>query len=242
MSPDLNSDLGEGEPWDRTSALLRLVTSANIACGGHAGDLASMERSLLLAAKLGVRAGAHPGLPGSFGRGEAPVSPAQLALLVLHQLGGLHRIAQVSRVRLHHVKLHGSLYHATESDPRLAEAYLGTLRDWFPGLRVYARAGGKVVRRARLLGVPVWEEAFVDRGYRSDGTLVPRTEPGALIEAPAAAAARVRRYSRDRCVESVDGADVSIRADTWCVHGDGLNAVAVARAVRRALGIPGARR
>src|SRR5256885_15204701 len=120
MKVDLNCDLGEGESVAKTRALMRSITSANVACGGHAGDVRSMETSVRLARQYGVRLGAHPGLPSQFGRGIVKLSPAQLELLLLHQIGALERIARFHHVKLHHIKLHGSLYHAADADPALA--------------------------------------------------------------------------------------------------------------------------
>ncbi len=235
MTLDLNCDLGEGEPWARTRALMRHVTSVNVACGVHAGDATTMERCVLLAKGLGVRLGAHPGLAGALGRGEVRLTPSELRTLLLHQVGAFHRLTEVHRVRLHHVKLHGSLYHAVEHDPALGRCYVETIGRLFCGLPLYALAGGRVAALGRKLGVPVWEEAFADRAYREDGSLVPRGQPGAVLSDPAAAAARVRSLREHGGWTSVTGTLLKLKPRTLCLHGDTPGSVRLARVVRLAL-------
>jgi len=166
MKIDINCDLGEGESPTRTRRLMCWITSANVACGGHAGDLATMGACVKFARQRRVRLGAHPGpwSRGDFGRGAVELDPDALELLLLHQVGALERIARSNGVRLHHIKLHGALYHATESSGALRRRFVSTVARWWPGAKIYARAGGTVARLARKLGVPVWEEAF--RGSR----------------------------------------------------------------------------
>ena len=178
---DLNCDLGEGEPWTRTRALLRQVTSANVACGGHAGDALTMERVVVEAKALGVRLGAHPGVPGAFGRGEVTLSPQQLQTLVLQQVGALDLLARRHGSRLHHIKLHGALYHAVESDNALGRAYVEAVARWFPKVTIYSRAGGLVLTLAHKAGITAWAEGFFDRAYQADGQLVPRNQDWALL-------------------------------------------------------------
>lgn len=235
MKLDLNCDLGEGEPWQKTQALMRVVTSVNIACGGHAGDVASMEGCLQLASARGVRVGAHPGAAGNFGRGELAIQPGELQLLVLHQVGALHRLCQKHRVRLHHVKLHGTLYHASDADAGLADAYLDLIRTCFPGLRLFARAGGRVAIRARQLGMRIWEEGFVDRHYEPDGTLVPRGKPGAMVRTSGAVAKRLREYLKTGRWCARDGTPIGLRFRTVCLHSDSPNAVAMAAVAAQCL-------
>lgn len=233
----LECDLGEGEPPENTRALMRWIDAANIACGGHAGDAASMERCVSLAKRAGVLVGAHPG-PWSraeMGRGGFDIGEEALELLLLQQVGALEAIARAKGARLHHVKLHGSLYHAADADPALARRYLTTVRRFWPGAAVIARAGGLVHRLARRAGVRALGEAFADRGYRADGTLVPRGEPGALLTDPAAVAARVARLVREGVLEAETGASVPVEASALCVHGDSPGAPALARAAARAL-------
>jgi UPF0271 protein len=239
MRLDLNCDLGEGEPLARTRALMRSIHSANVACGGHAGTIESMRACARLAKNEGVRLGAHPGpwSRGDFGRGTAVVQPDELELLLVQQVGALDLVARSEGVRLHHVKLHGALYHAVEADPALARRYLQSVQRWWPRCVIYARAGGQVQRiaRASRSRVVVWGEAFADRGYREDGTLVPRSEPGAMVASLAEAVGRVQALAAGQPIRSVNGAPVRISARTVCVHGDGADAPKWTRALRAVL-------
>jgi UPF0271 protein len=216
----LNADLGEGEPPARTRALLRLVDLANIACGGHAGTAASMYLAIEWAGEEGVKVGAHPGLATDFGRGSGEVTPEMLALLLVQQVGGFAAMCRVAGARLHHVKLHGALYHAVEASPLLAQVYVETMAGIFPRAAIVALAGGRVVAAAKAAGVRALAEVFAERGYRADGSLVPRGEPGDLIADPRVVAKRVPL----------------LHGDTICVHADSPNAVRIARAVRKVLG------
>ena len=190
----------------------------------------------MLAKRLGVGVGAHPGIAGSFGRGPVKVSPVEFESLLLHQLGGFHRLTQVHRVRLHHVKLHGALYHAVETDDVLAETYLRVVGDWFAGLPIYALAGGRIARLANRRGLQVAEEFFADRAYRDDGRLVPRAEKDSVIGDPSLIFQRVRRLLTDGKVETISGGWHPVRAQTVCVHSDSPNSMALVRAAARALG------
>jgi UPF0271 protein len=239
MQLDLNCDLGEGEPFARTRALMRHATSVNVACGVHAGDAATMERCVQLTQKLGVRIGAHPGVAGAFGRAEVKLTGNEFQTLLLQQVGALHRLTEVHRVRLHHVKLHGSLYHAVERNVELGRCYVETLGRWFGGLRIYARAGGQVAALGRKLGVAVWEEAFADRAYRPDGSLVAREEPGALLTRPAEITRRVHELRAGRGILAMDGYRLPLRVRTICVHGDTPGAIRLLGAASRALAGPG---
>lgn len=238
MKLDLNCDLGEGEPLARTRALLRWITSANVACGGHAGDTRTMRACVRLAKHFGVRLGAHPG-PWSRadrGRGAVRITPDELELLLLQQVGALEKIAAAEGVRLHHIKLHGALYHATEAAQALAQRYVAAVACWWPRTIIYARAGGLVARLARRQGLPVWAEAFADRGYRDDATLMPRDQPGALLTTLPRVIERVTRLATAGEVVSVTGRVLALRARTVCVHSDTPGAVKLVRAVRKALG------
>jgi UPF0271 protein len=235
VPPDLNCDLGEGEPPARTRALMRLATSVNVACGGHAGDATTMERCVLLAKSLGVKVGAHPGVAGGFGRGEVRLTPAELQSLLLAQVGALHRLSEVHRVRLHHVKLHGALYHAVECDAELGRCFVETMARWFRGLPIYALAGGRVAQLGRELGVRIWEEAFLDRGYRADGSLVPRSEPGAPLTRPREITTRLRSLRARGGWPAQDGTWLTLRPRTLCLHGDTPGALALLRTARREL-------
>jgi UPF0271 protein len=232
---DLNCDLGEGEPWTRTRALLRQVTSANVACGGHAGDALTMERVVVEAKALGVRLGAHPGVAGAFGRGEVTLSPGELQTLVLQQVGALDLLARRQGSRLHHIKLHGALYHAVENDNALGRAYVETVARWFPQVTIYSRAGGLVLTLAHKAGITAWAEGFIDRAYRADGQLVPRNQDGALLTRTQDISKRLREWRQTGGWKSLDGTWVAVPAQTLCLHGDTPGAVALARAIHRAM-------
>jgi UPF0271 protein len=227
---DLNCDLGEGAGHD--AELMPLITSANIACGGHAGDEATMRAAVALAQRHGVAIGAHPGFEDRehFGRREMKVSAEELAELVARQIAALRAIAPVR-----HVKPHGALYNLAARDGAVAESVVEAVRAVDAGLVLFALAGSALARVGREKGLRVAEEVFADRTYRRDGSLTPRSEAGALIEEEAAAVAQVRRMVNEGVVRATDGADVPIRADTVCVHGDGAHAVAFAQRLRREL-------
>ena len=235
LMTDLNCDLGEGEPLARTRALMRSVASVNVACGGHAGNGQTMEQCVRLALQFKVRLGAHPGAWSRADRGRGPVSMSEgeLELLLLQQIGALQRVAIRHGRRLHHIKLHGSLYHATETDRRLGTCYLRTVRRYWPDLLLYVRAGGFLAKRASRFGVGVWEEAFADRAYQADGQLVPRCEPHALLVDPARVEARLRTWSQSREIIALDGTPLVLSARTFCIHSDTPNAVALARLAAR---------
>jgi UPF0271 protein len=228
---DLNCDLGEGEPLARTRALMRWITSANVACGGHAGDLRTMKACVRLARECGVRLGAHPGAwaRGDFGRGDVHLTSDELDLLLLHQVGALERLAVANGVRLHHVKLHGALYHAVESDPALGRRYAATVRRWWPKAIIYSRAGGVVARLAVEAGVRVWEEGFADRGYADDGTLLARGQPGALLTDVDEVIRRVKTILESGEIVTASGRRLPLRPQTLCVHSDTPGAVSLAR-------------
>ena len=231
MRFDLNCDLGEGEPRTRTEALMRVITSANVACGGHAGDITGMEGCVALAKKYKVRLGAHPGAAdrAGFGRSEVRITAAELEMLLLQQVGALARIAHARGVKLHHVKLHGALYHATERDERLAKAYIEIVQRWWPGAVVYALADGTVAKLAKKL---VWGEAFLDRNYLDNGTLVPRAESNALLKNVLEVRARAAQLMQ-RTVVSVSGKVIRVNARTVCIHEDTPQAVKFAKVARK---------
>lgn len=224
---DINCDLGEGEPLSRTRALLRQVTSANIACGGHAGTNPSMRKCLQLCRELGVRAGAHPGYVDrkNFGRIAHPLTANDLTDLVAQQLGALALIAKGEGVKLHHIKLHGALYHAVEKSPALIRAYVEFLRAYAPRLTVISLAGGSLVNAARAAGLRAWGEIFAERGYTLAGELVPRTEPGALIEHLPSIRARISHWRQYGTFPNTARLD----AQTICIHSDSPGALRIAR-------------
>ena len=229
---DFNCDLGEGSGHDVD--LMPLITSANIACGAHAGDRESMIATVELARRHAVGIGAHPGYADAthFGRLEQAVSPGEAASLVTEQVA---RLAEIAGEALRHVKLHGALYNQVAREPGLAHAVAAELSARWPRLIVFALAGSVFARVARERGLRVAEEVFADRRYRADGTLTPRGEPGAVITDEAASAAQVLDLVRDGRVRAGSGTMVPIRADTLCLHGDGPDPVTVARRLRREL-------
>ena len=233
-SIDLNCDLGEGAGHD--AELMPLITSANIACGGHAGDAATMRATVALAQKHGVAVGAHPGFPdrANFGRVELAVTPDEVHGLVLDQIRRLQALAPVR-----HVKLHGALYNMAARDAALARAAVDAIYELDPKLILFGLAGSQMIAVAEACGLPVASEVFADRTYQADGALTPRTQSDALITDVAVAMAQVRRMVREGKVRATDGTDVLIRADTVCVHGDGANPVEFARRLRHELSAAG---
>ena len=235
MHVDLNADLGEGAPDD--TELLALVSAANIACGWHAGDARLMQATVAAALARGVAIGAHPSFPDRehFGRREMQLPPEQVHADVLYQVGALQAIVRAAGGRLHHVKPHGALYNQAARDPVLADAIAQAVRDIDPGLALYGLAGGELLRAADRAGLRPVSEVFADRGYQADGSLVPRSQPGAMVEDGAQAVARTLRMVREGVVQAVTGETVPLQAQTICLHGDGPHALAFARALRTAL-------
>ncbi len=233
---DLNCDLGEGAGSDME--LMRVITSANIACGAHAGDLEMMIEAVEAARKHHVMVGAHPGYFDlrNFGRTERAVTAAEAGRLVLMQIEQLYEVAGAA---LHHVKLHGALYNQVSGEPHLAEGVASDLARLWPNLIVYARAGSHFVQAARQRGLTVAEEAFSDRTYLPDGSLTPRSQAGAVIHDADAAVAQVLQMVREGTVRALDGTDVPIALDTLCVHGDAANALVFAQRLRRELAASG---
>lgn len=232
---DLNCDLGEGAGHD--AELMPLITSANIACGAHAGDQATMRVLVTLAQQHGVAIGAHPGFAdrANFGRRELPVSPGEVQGLVHDQVLQMQLTARGLGARLGHVKPHGALYNMAAREPTLARAVVDAIYEVDPQLILFGLAGSHLIAVAEACGLPVASEVFADRTYQPDGSLTPRTQPGALITDGNAAVAQVRRMVREGKVRATDGTDVLIRADTVCLHGDGAQAVELARRLRQDL-------
>jgi len=235
MRVDINGDMGEGIGDD--AALMPLITSANIACGFHAGDAATMRRTLDLAAQHGVAAGAHPGLPdrAGFGRRVMDVTPTQAYDMVAEQVCVLLDQARAAGVKLVHVKPHGALYNMAAADDGLAAGIATAIRDVDDSLILFGLAGSALIRAAERDGIRSASEVFADRSYESNGALTSRNREGAMIEDPAEAAARAVRMVREGAVVARDGSVVALRADTICVHGDGAHAVAIALRLREAL-------
>lgn len=232
---DLNADLGEGAGHD--DELLELVSSANIASGFHAGDADSMRTAICAAQRRGVAVGAHPSLfdRENFGRKEVSVSSTQVFEAVTYQLGIFQAIAEASRVRPVHVKPHGALYNIAAREWLVAEAIVRAVVLIDPALILFAPPRSQLAAAGAAQGLHVAREFFADRNYMSDGSLVPRTRPDALLHDPVAAAERVIRMLREGKVRSIQNVDVETGAETICVHGDTPSAVEFARALRSRL-------
>lgn len=223
MTIDLNADLGEGCSDDE--ALLRIVTSANIASGGHAGDTATMEATVRAALAHHVAIGAHPSYPdrSGFGRVHMERTPVEIFDDVLEQTRALATIADAQGARLHHVKAHGALYNVAARDRAVADAISRAVAAFDPELAVVGLAGGAQLLSARTHGLHAIAEVFADRGYRDDGSLIPRGQPGALIDDVDVAVAQALALTRAGAGQTI------------CIHGDGPHALAFARAIRLAL-------
>lgn len=232
---DLNADVGEGMGDD--AALLDIVTSANIACGLHAGDAHTMTRTIELCLARDVAIGAHPSFDDreGFGRRDMHLAPTEARTLVLRQVTTLAAIAAKAGARLKHVKAHGALYNMAARDPELARAVAAAVREFDPDLLLVGLSGSELVAAGEAAGLRVANEVFADRAYRHDGTLVPRNQPGALIEEAGLAVARALEMVRTSTVRSIDGTVVPLRAETICVHGDTPGAAAMAASLRTAL-------
>jgi UPF0271 protein len=237
---DLNSDLGESYGiWNLgdDEAMLDLVSSANIACGFHAGDPSTLRRVCQAAVDRGVTIGAqvaYPDLAG-FGRRFIDVDPVELRDAVLYQLGALDGFAQVAGAGIGYVKPHGALYHACISHPAQAEAVVAAAHEYDPSMAVLGPPGSPLLAVADAMGMESVVEAFADRGYLADGRLVPRGSEGALLTEPAEVAARAVSIAVEHRVTAIDGQSVDVRARSICIHGDTPGAVEMARAVRAGL-------
>jgi UPF0271 protein len=240
LSIDLNCDCGESfGPWGMgdDEAVLPHVTSANVACGAHAGDPMVMRRTVRLCYQLGVTVGAHPGFPDlqGFGRRAMAMSPDEIEASVLAQIGALHAVAHAEGVTLRHVKAHGALYNVAAATPAVAEAIARAVAAFSRELTLVGLAGSHLIAAGEAAGLTVAREAFADRGYAADGSLVPRGAPGALIHDPAASLAQALSIVAEGHALSPDGARVPIVADTLCLHGDAQGAAARAAHLRQGL-------
>ena len=241
---DLNSDLGESfGRWvlGDDEAMLGLVTSANVACGFHAGDPTTLRRTCAAAAARGVVVGAQVGYRdlAGFGRRFVDVAPGELADDVVYQIGALDGMCRVTGTQVRYVKPHGALYNAIVHHSAQAAAVVEAVRAYSPSLPVLGLPGSEFLRAAERAGLRAVPEFFVDRGYTPDGTLVPRSSPGAVLDDPEAVTARVLRLVSDGVVDAVDGSPVPVSAASACVHGDSPGAVEMARAVRDGLAAAG---
>jgi UPF0271 protein len=229
MRVDLNCDLGEGAPHDE--ALMALATSANVACGVHAGDQATMGRTIALAAARGLAIGAHPGYPDreGMGRRELGLPPEEVADLVTSQVRALAALARAAAAPLRHVKLHGALYNRAARDAAVADAAAHAVARLDGELAWVGLPGTEHESAAARAGLRFAAEAFADRTYRPDGHLTARGDPGAFIRDPERAAARVLALLRDGRIETTAGTHIPLRAHTICIHGDDPAALAFAR-------------
>jgi UPF0271 protein len=231
---DLNADLGEG--CDNDQALLQLVSSANIACGFHAGDAQTMLQSVRWALQYGVAIGAHPSFPDreNFGRTAMQLPPETVYAQVVYQLGALAAIARAEGGKMVHVKPHGMLYNQAATDPALADAIARAVHSVDPTLKLVGLAGSELIRAGARLGLATSQEVFADRRYQSSGNLVPRSQPDALIESDELALQQTLMMVQQQKVVSREGVAVPVQADTVCLHGDGEHALAFARSLREA--------
>ncbi|MDS1270147.1 5-oxoprolinase subunit PxpA [Lipingzhangella sp. LS1_29] len=237
---DLNSDLGESfGRWQLgdDDAMLTLVSSANVACGFHAGDPGVMRRTCELAAERGVAVGAHVAYRdlAGFGRRFIDIAPQELTDDVLYQLGALDACARAAGTRVRYIKPHGALYNAIVHHDQQAAAVVEAVLRYNPQLPALGLPSSAWLRHADKAGLPIAHEAFADRAYTPEGTLVPRTEPGAVLHDPAEIAERCLAIALGAGVSAIDGSQVPLRADSLCVHGDSPGAVEIARAVAERL-------
>ncbi|WP_323123183.1 5-oxoprolinase subunit PxpA [Burkholderia alba] len=240
-SIDLNVDVGEG--FSQDIELLNYATSANIACGWHAGDVVTMQRITSEALRRGVAIGAHPSYPDreNFGRSPMILPPAEIYVSVQYQVGALVAIAKGLGGRLSHVKPHGALYNDAERDTDVANAIVRAVRDYDPSLAVFGLAEGQLVDAARRAGLVAFGEVFADRGYTEDGKLIPRSEPGALLESDEIACQQVLDMVLRHRVMTRGGGWACVRPETLCLHGDGDHALKFASRIQAVLIADGVR-
>jgi len=234
-SIDLNADVGEGAADD--PAIIAQVTSVNIACGAHAGDLATIERAVKLAIEHGAVIGAHPGHADrkSCGRQELPVTPAEVEQLVTQQINYLANIAQRNQTAVKYVKLHGALYHQASRDSQLAAAVVRTVKNHASPLCLLGQARSWLQKQAEESGVTYFTEGFIDRAYLADGSLAPRSQPGAMLRKTEDAVRQALDLALRQSTTSQAGQRIEVRCNSLCLHGDGPRAAQLAQAVHEAL-------
>ncbi|MCW9716622.1 5-oxoprolinase subunit PxpA [Avibacterium sp. 21-594] len=232
---DLNVDLAEGCGNDQR--LLQLVTSANVACGLHAGDFNEMRKAIRWAKENQVQVGAHPSFPDreNFGRTNMQLPDEELKACLLYQLGAIKALCEAEAVPLAYVKPHGALYNQAAKDEALATLIVQTLKAFDPKLKLMGLSGSLMLQVAEQQGLGVISEVFADRHYLADGSLVPRTRPDAMVENDDEAISQVLQMVLQGTVPSVDGVKVPIKADSICLHGDGEHAISFAEKIRQAL-------
>jgi UPF0271 protein len=235
---DLNCDMGESYgAWTMgaDAEVMPHISSANVACGFHGGDPATIRKTVRLALDNGVAVGAHPSLPDiqGFGRRVMKISPQDMYDLVVYQAGAVEGFARAAGSRLHHIKCHGALYNMAATDDALSEAMARAARD-LGNVMIYALSNSRMIAMVKKLGVPVAGEVFADRGYSDDGTLAPRDKPGGMIEDAAKSVKQALAMVEEGYVISLSGKRVPVAADTMCLHGDQPGAAAFAKALRKA--------
>lgn len=240
LKVDLNSDLGESfgsYKMGNDEAILEKVTSANIACGFHAGDPSVMRKTVQLALERNCAIGAHPGLPDlvGFGRRKMDVTPDEVYAMVLYQVGALSAFIKAEGGRLQHVKAHGALYNMAAVNSILAEALVEAVYHFNPDLVLMGLAGSEMIKAAEKRGLRTASEVFADRSYQEDGTLTPRSKPGAMIVDEAQAITQVLQMVKEGTVKTLSGKVIPVQADTVCVHGDGAKALLFTEKIRMAL-------
>ena len=237
---DLNCDLGESfghYKLGENIAILKYITSANIACGFHAGDPSVMRETVARCIEHQVAIGAHPGLPDlvGFGRREMAISPTEAYDLTVYQIGALHAVATSQGGTIRHVKPHGALYNMAAKNPALAEAIAKAVYDVSPNLILFGLAGSELITAGQKYGLPIANEVFADRTYTNDGILTPRSNNNAVITSDEAALAQVLQMVKTQTVNATSGETVSLQADTICLHGDGEKAVVFAKMISETL-------
>jgi 5-oxoprolinase (ATP-hydrolysing) subunit A len=233
MQVDINCDMGEDIGNDE--AIMPFITSANIACGYHAGDKETMRSTMLLAKRHGVQVGAHPSFPDrvNFGRTEMAVTPQELYHFVMLQLHTFQEIADECRVKVHHVKPHGALYNMAARDKDMAATFVQAVKDFNGHLVVYGN--NHLISEAKELKLPTKHEVFADRTYQDDGSLTPRSQPHALIEEVEKVVQHVLQMVQNKKIITLSGKEIPVAAETVCLHGDGIHAVQFAKAIHHAL-------
>jgi UPF0271 protein len=237
---DINCDLGESfgnYSFGNDEALMKYISSANIACGFHAGDPAIMQQTVALAVKENLAIGAHPGLPdlAGFGRRYMAISPAEAYQITLYQVGALAAFAKAAGTKLNHVKAHGALYNMAAENDAIAHAIANAVADFDQRLVFYGLSGSRMIKAAQKLRLATASEVFADRSYQGNGTLTPRSDPKALITDPDLCLEQVISLVRDNCVTTTENTKIKLQADTICVHGDHPHSLQFVKLIRQGL-------
>jgi UPF0271 protein len=233
MPVDLNCDMGEGAGKDEQ--IMPYITSANIACGYHAGDVETMQKTIGLCLKHNVAVGAHPSFNdrSNFGRKEMQLSPFELYELIFQQLIIISEVADVFDTHIHHVKPHGALYNMAAGDIAMSKAIAEAVKDFDEKLMIYGLSGSELIKQAGAIGLKTANEVFADRTYQDDGFLTPRSQPGSLLENVNDVTEQVTSMIKNGTVTTITGKTIPVKTDTICIHGDGENAVEFAMAIHR---------